>query len=202
LGAIVGCYFAAACGETTKDLESPHASAGSGSGGSAGSGAVGGSAGVGSGQNVAGTAGFAGVAPRGGVSEPPRHPLIIGDDACPAAAPQVGACNVDASCVYSGISVGLAETLSPMACTCAHGNWSCVSSDEKGVIVCPLEQPPSDPASMRVEGPCPPKAALPCTYTFYRGPALAVCYSCQETADTQGGAGGDAGVTSTWVCGL
>lgn len=204
VAAVAGALAATACGNTeTSSDQQPMAGTSNGArAGAGGSGepvALGGggsSASAGTGQ----TGGTAGSTPSSG-GAPPRFPLIVGDAACPPAAPESLACQQPgATCVYRGIASGLSSTFDPVRCACDGDLWACVGSNEKGETSCPLVPLPG-PAD-----PCPASGGV-CVYV--QPVALAHCYCSQDTE--RGGAGGAAGAgaggaetgpSSLWLCGL
>lgn len=201
-----GALVSAACGNTegTPDSQATAGRTNAGSAAAATAGqpqasGTGGRASAGTGQ--AGGAGGGGLAGTGsGGDTPARHPLLVGDAACPPAAPEGPACSVEGTCVYRGISSGLAETNDPMRCTCTGGAWACVRSDEQGETTCPDGTVASE---LPRHGESCPVLGQSCLYALLAQHALAGCY-CRVGADT-GAAGGSAGAgpePSTWFCGV
>lgn len=198
---LTGVLGVAACGNTEHHSDEPPM-AGRNAGGAAAAAAVSGSAGQapasGSGGSAsAGTGQTAGTAggPPGTGGAPPRFPLIVGDEACPPAAPESLSCQQPgATCVYRGIESGLSLTYDPMRCVCDGDLWACVGSDEKGETACPIARQPGP------TDPCPAPGKV-CIYVL--PVALAHCYCSQDTeTGGAGGAGGtEAAPRSSWLCG-
>ena len=204
--AVLGSALAAtACGNTESDPDvQPMAGRNYGGGGAAGSAgqpqasATGGRASGGTGQTV-GAAGESPVAGGGGV--PARHPLIVGDDACPAEAPTslVGACREPGtSCVYRGIDSYVWTSNEPFHCVCDGANWACAQSGENGEATCPFvtELPGPDVAC--------PASGEPCMYWVpgYLGLAFCSCSTDDSAGGAAGAGGAEAGPSSIWFCGL
>lgn len=186
---------------------SPAGGTGTGGGGAGGSMQAGASGGAPStpqspgGSSPAGTGGVAPAAggsptsSMGGSEAMPRHPLIVGGDACPREAPNRASCDSEGlDCVYQGIDSGLSATTRPMACRCRSSEWSCVSSDESGKITCPLDLPAltMEEPDGAVDLPCPSPPGLLCEYSLFDQFALAGCW-CTGTASAP---------TGSWVCGV
>lgn len=196
---------AASCGNTRHDADKPPTAgteavaAGADSGGSLGNGAgrspandQGGS-GASAGTGLA--AGSGGLPVNSG-GAPPAHPLIVGDDGCPPAAPATSTCTQLAiSCVYRGMTAGLSEANEPFHCLCQAGAWTCVQSAENGDATCPFV------AGLPDEKDACPASGGSCRYALLAQSALAVCY-CQER-EAEGGAGGAAAAPiHAWLCGV
>ena len=171
------------------------------SGGVGGSDGVGGSGGLGSG-GLGGSGGVGGSASPGGTGgssiggAPVRFPLIVGDAACPPAAPMSASCTaLGASCVYRGIQAGLSLSNKPFHCTC-DGEWFCAESDETGELTCPGIKESPGPSE-----PCPPNGQT-CSFTLLRQSAMAVCSCREDTSGAAGAGGAEAAPVSRWLCGL
>jgi hypothetical protein len=132
----------------------------------------------------------------GGGGVPALHPLIVGDDVCPAEAPRRldGCPEAGASCVYRGLTAMIHGSDQPFRCTCDGDNWACALSGENGEEICPLltELPGPNVAC--------PTSGEPCDYWVPGYLGLAKCY-CMEDDAAGGAAGaGGAGPSSVWSC--